>query len=110
MGFWLLRQLYFSEVVGDGRRKRPATILGVGRNYGDAAVHRVEFRLFAMSFGRGISHVLAYRHPNAPGAIPPFQVVRALGVHFLFSIDENVIGPDSTIGCENDWTVAKAAV
>jgi hypothetical protein len=31
-------------------------------------------------------------------------------VHLLFSIDENVIGPDSTIGCENDWTVAKTAL
>src|ERR1700683_983943 len=62
-----------------------------------------------MSLRRGLSHVLAYRHPNSPGAIPPLQVVRTLGVHFLFSIDEDVIWPDPAIGCENDWAVAKAA-
>jgi hypothetical protein len=30
-------------------------------------------------------------------------------VHFLFSIDEDVIWPDPAIGCENNWAVAKAA-
>jgi hypothetical protein len=29
-------------------------------------------------------------------------------VHFLFSIDEDVIWPDPAIGCQNDWAVAKA--
>jgi hypothetical protein len=109
MGLWFLRKLYFSEVVCNGRWKRSATILGSGRNYVDAAVDSVEFCLFTMSLGRGLSHVLAYRHPNSPGAIPPLQVVRTLGVHFLFSIDEDVIWPDPAIGCENDWAVAKAA-
>src|ERR1700722_5507388 len=109
MGLWFLRKLYFSEVVCNGRWKRSATILGTGRNYGDAAVDSIEFCLFTMSLGRGLSHILAYRHPNSPGAISPLQIVRTLGVRFLFSIDEDVIWPDSAIGCENDWAIAKAA-
>jgi hypothetical protein len=60
-------------------------------------------------FGGGLSNVLAYRYPNAMKAIPPFQVLRTLGVHFLFPIDEDVIWPDPSVGCENDWAVAKAA-
>ena len=62
-----------------------------------------------MSFRSSLSNVLAYRHPNAVKTIAPFQVVRPLGVHFLFSIDDDVIWPDPAIGCENDWAVAKAA-
>src|SRR5271154_6190251 len=109
MGLWFLRKLYLSEIVCDGRRKRPATALGFRRNYGDAAVNRVEFCLFTVSLRGGVSNVLAYRHPNAVKAIAPFQVVRTLGVHFLFSIDEDAIWPDPAIGCENHWAVAKAA-
>jgi hypothetical protein len=30
-------------------------------------------------------------------------------MHFLFSVDKDVIGPDPAIGCKNNWAVAKAA-
>jgi hypothetical protein len=43
-------------------------------------------------------------------AIAPFQVVRPLGVRFLFSIDEDVIWFDPAIGRKDDWAVAKAAL
>jgi hypothetical protein len=43
-------------------------------------------------------------------AIAPFQVVRPLWVRFLFSIDEDVIWPDPTVGRKNDRAVAKAAL
>ena len=110
MGLWFLRKLYFSEVVCDGRWKRSATVMDVGRNHGDAAIDSVEFRLFAVSFRGGVSHVLAYRHPNAVKPIAPFQVVRPLGVRFLFSIDEDVIWFDPAIGRKNDRAIAKAAL
>jgi hypothetical protein len=42
-------------------------------------------------------------------AITPLQVVRTLGVRFLFSIDEDVIWFDPAIGRKNDRAVAKAA-
>ena len=80
-----------------------------GRNYGDAAIDSVEFCLFTVSLRGCVGHVLAYRHPNAVKAISPFQVVRPLGVRFLFSIDEDVIWFDPAIGRKNDRAVAKAA-
>src|SRR5580704_5292624 len=84
--------------------------MDVGRNHGDAAIDSVEFRLFAVSFRGGVSHVFAYRHPNAVKPIAPFQVVRPLGVRFLFSIDEDVIWFDPAIGRKNDRAIAKAAL
>jgi hypothetical protein len=43
-------------------------------------------------------------------AIRPLQVVRTLGMRFLFSIDEDVIWFDPAIGRKNDRAVAKAAL
>jgi hypothetical protein len=109
MGLWFLRQLYFSEVVDNSRWKRSATVLGVGGNYRDAAVDRIDLCLLTVPFGGGVSNVFAYRHPNAMKAISPLQVVRTLGVRFLFSIDEDVIRFDPAIGRKNNRAVAKAA-
>jgi hypothetical protein len=63
-----------------------------------------------VSLRGGGGNVLAYRHPNAVKAIAPFQVVRPLGMRFLFSIDEDVIWFYPAIGRENDRAVAKAAL
>src|ERR1700688_4334228 len=109
MGLWFLCELYFSEVVCDGRWNRSATFLSVGRNYGDATVDSVEFCLFTVSLRGGVGNVLAYRHPNAVKAIAPLQVVRTLGMRFLFSIDEDVIWFDPAIGRKNHRAVANAA-
>src|SRR3984957_11953698 len=109
MGLWFLCELYFREVARNGRWKRSATVLGVRRNYGDAAIDGVEFCLFTVSLRGGVGNVLAYRHPNAVKAIAPFQVVRPLGMRFLFSIDEDVIWFDPAIGRKNHWAVANAA-
>jgi hypothetical protein len=62
-----------------------------------------------VSFRGSVSNVLAYRDPNAVKAIAPFQVVRPLGVHFLFSVDKDVIWFDPVISRKNNWAVAKAA-
>jgi hypothetical protein len=62
-----------------------------------------------VSLRGGLSNILAYRHPNAVKTIAPFQVVRPLGVRFLFSVDKHVIWFDPAIGRKNDWAVAKAA-
>src|SRR5580658_5218486 len=109
MGLRFLCELYFRKVVRNGRRKRSSPVLGIRRNYGDAAIDSVEFCLFTVSLRGGVGNVLAYRHPNSVKAIAPFQVVRPLGVRFLFSIDEDVIWFDPAIGRKNDRAVTKAA-
>jgi len=42
-----------------------------GETYGDAAVDCIELCLLTVPLGGGLSNVLAYRHPNSQGAIPP---------------------------------------
>jgi hypothetical protein len=110
MGLWFLRKLYFTEVVCNGRWKQSATVLGVGRNYGDAAVDRIELCLLTVPFGSGVGNVFAYRHPYPMKALSPLQVVRTLRMRFLFSIDEDVIWFDPAIGRKNDRAVAKATL
>src|SRR5580658_6793158 len=98
MSLRFLCELYFREVVRNGRRKRSSPVLGVRRNYGDAAIDSVEFCLFTVSLRSGFGHVLADRYANAVSARSPLQVVRTLGVGFLFPVDKNVIGSDPPIG------------
>src|ERR1700722_18955465 len=73
MGLRFLCELYFREVVRNGRRKRSSPVLGVRRDYGDAAIDSVEFCLFTVSLRGGFAHVLADRYANAVSARSPLR-------------------------------------
>ncbi len=88
---------------------RPSPVLGVGGTYGDAAVDCVEFCLLTVSLRGSFGDVLAYRYANPVKALSPPQVVRTLGMDFLFPVDKDVIRSDLPIGRKNYWAVAKAA-
>jgi len=95
----LLAQPCFLKVFSD-RRCKGALTVAIGSDAGHnfyAGCGCIQLECLPLTLSLGINSILADAEPDAFAALPPVQVVSALGVPFLFSVDPHDILLNSTV-------------
>src|SRR5882762_7275358 len=75
---------------------------------GDAVVKRVQFGFLPLAAGCGVLSVLADRQAHPPAVLAPFQVIGALWMALLLTVDDNQIGLNTDVWRQDHGAIPHA--